>query len=547
MKRTVALKLALILAFALGQGRLFGANPASEGDEVFAAPRRLKIEIPPEGVAVLQQYQQVWRQRRPEGVNVAATVYDGDLIYTNVAIHLKGSFSFQPFDSKPSLTLNFDKSAPGQRFHGLTKIHLNNSVQDPSYLCEQLARELFNSLDVPSPRAGHALVTLNGRNLGLFVLVEGANKQFIKRHFPNAKGNLYDGGAGGEVNSALKVECGEDPNDRSDLKRLVQAMKEPDPAKRVARLEQVLDVQRFINFAATEAFTVHWDGYCLGGNNYRVFHDVSRDKMVFIPHGLDQLFGVSSSLNLSITPPFKGLVAKALFSVPDARQRYLQRLEELASQELRVTRLHERIDQLAARLQPALADEPQLLRQFEQAVENLKARIVQRATSVAQQLKNPKRPLQFAGEKPIVLSGWKFKSSLTQPASSSRRIDQNGDLLSISSRPTEGSGGWRTTVLLETGHYEFTGRAHTDGLSASSLKATNGVMLRVSGERSTKGLTVSDDWKALRYEFDVRGIEDVELICEFRGRGTGFFDVQSLRLARKSAETTALPRAAASE
>src|SRR4051812_41302183 len=287
MKPAVTVKAAWIFAFALAGTGCFAANPASEGDEVFSVPRRLKIEIPPEGVAVLQQYQQVWRQRRPERVNVPATVYDGKLIYTNVAIHLKGSFSFQPFDSKPSLTLNFDKLAPDQRFHGLTKIHLNNSVQDPSYLCEQLARELFNSLDVPSPRAGHAVVTLNGRDLGLFVLVEGANKQFIKRHFPNAKGNLYDGGAGGEVNSSLKVESGEDPDDRSDLKRLVQAMKEPDPAKRLARLEQVLDVQRFINFAATEAFMVHWDGYCLGGNNYRVFHDVSRDKMVFIPHGLD--------------------------------------------------------------------------------------------------------------------------------------------------------------------------------------------------------------------------------------------------------------------
>src|SRR4051812_31531112 len=241
MKPAVTVKAAWIFAFALAGTGCFAANPASEGDEVFSVPRRLKIEIPPEGVAVLQQYQQVWRQRRPERVNVPATVYDGKLIYTNVAIHLKGSFSFQPFDSKPSLTLNFDKLAPGQRFHGLTKIHLNNSVQDPSYLCEQLARELFISVGVPAPRAGHALVKLNDRNLGLYVLVEGANKQFVKRNFPNAtKGNLYDGGSGGDVTKALKADSGENPEDRSDLTNLVAAANERDVAKRLARLEKVL-------------------------------------------------------------------------------------------------------------------------------------------------------------------------------------------------------------------------------------------------------------------------------------------------------------------
>src|SRR5204862_3053488 len=129
----------------------------------------LRIEIPAEGMQVLRQYHQVWRQPRPERIDVRATVREAGRVYTNVAIHLKGSYTFQPIDAKPSLTLHFDKFAPGQRFHGLTKIHLNNSLQDPSYLCEMLARELFASVDVPSPRAGHAFVKLNGRASGLFV------------------------------------------------------------------------------------------------------------------------------------------------------------------------------------------------------------------------------------------------------------------------------------------------------------------------------------------------------------------------------------------
>src|SRR5436190_5834204 len=194
-----------------------------------------------------------------------------------------------------------------------------------------LARELFASVDVPSPRAGHAFVKLNGRASGLFVLIEGANKEFVKRNFPSTKGNLYDGGSGGDITKALKVDSGENREDRSDLTNLLNAAREPDLTRRLARLEQALDVQRFISFAATEAFIVHWDGYAIGGNNYRLFHDVSRDKMVFIPSGMDQLFGVSSSPTLSITPPFKGIVAKALFSVPEARRRYREEVEKFAT------------------------------------------------------------------------------------------------------------------------------------------------------------------------------------------------------------------------
>src|SRR3954468_16457710 len=241
------------------------AGVAETVDDAFAAVHRLQIEIAPEGTAVLQQYQQVWRQPRPERVDVQATVREGKGVYTNVAIHLKGSFSFQPLDAKPSLTLNFDKFAAGQRFHGLSKIHLNNSVQDDSYLCEQLGRELFQAQGVPSPRAGHALVRLNGRELGVFVMIEGANKQFVKRNFASTQGNLYDGGSGGEITSKLKVDSGEDPEDRSDLKKLAQAAREPDPTKRLERLGKVLNLDQFISFAATEAFLVHWDGYCLGG------------------------------------------------------------------------------------------------------------------------------------------------------------------------------------------------------------------------------------------------------------------------------------------
>jgi hypothetical protein len=492
---------------------------------------RIQIEIADDQMAILREYSQTWGQPRPERFDVRASIREGDRLYTNVAIHLKGSFTFQPIDAKPSLTLNFQKLAGGQHFHGLTKIHLNNSVQDPSYLCESLARELFDAAGVPSPRAGHALVKLNGRELGLFVLIEGANKQFVKRCFASAKGNLYDGGAGGDITKPLKVDCGDDADNRSDLTNLVKAAREPDPARRLAKLRQVLDVDRFLSFVATEVFLVHWDGYAMGPNNYRLFHDASRDKMVFLPHGLDQLFGVSSSLGLTITPHFNGLVAQALMSVPEGRRGYLDRLGNLFTNKFGVESLHGRVDHLAAQLRPALATDVQMLEEFDQAVAGLKARITQRVKNVARELEHPNQPLAFGTDKIAKLSGWRFKTGITQPASSSRTRQENRDLLQVLSRGTQSTGSWRTLVLLEDGHYEFTGRARTEGLAD---KKGSGVILRVSGEKSPKGISATNEWTVLSYEFDIRGIVDAELVCEFRGRqGSGLFDAGSLQLIRK--------------
>src|SRR6185369_12105576 len=220
-----------------------------------------------------------------------------------------------------------------------------------------------------------------------------------------------------------KVDSGDDPEDRSDLKNLAEATREPDPSRRLQRLQQLLNLDQFINFAATETFLVHWDGYSVGGNNYRLFHDVRRDKMIFIPHGMDQLFGVSRSLSMSITPPFKGLVAKALFSVPEARQRYLQRMAQLMTNEFRAEAIYARIDRLAEQMWPALS--PSQVSELEQAWSNLKARVAQRYVSVAQQLKNPRRPLNLTAGQSVRLSGWSFKTGITPGASGNRRVEQN--------------------------------------------------------------------------------------------------------------------------
>ncbi len=64
---------------------------------------------------------------------VKGTVGDERGAYQDVAIHLNGNYgTFQLLEGKPSVTFNFDKFAREQKFHGMDKLHLNNSMSDPS-------------------------------------------------------------------------------------------------------------------------------------------------------------------------------------------------------------------------------------------------------------------------------------------------------------------------------------------------------------------------------------------------------------------------------
>src|SRR5438876_5917473 len=69
-----------------------GEQPRAKapGDDLFAHALipRLRIEISPQGMAVLRSYEWDRSLNGQDRTNVLATVREGDEVYTNVAIHL---------------------------------------------------------------------------------------------------------------------------------------------------------------------------------------------------------------------------------------------------------------------------------------------------------------------------------------------------------------------------------------------------------------------------------------------------------------------------
>lgn len=385
-------------AFAQNRGgrNRYGRAPANLPEPVSTVPTniyRIHVQITDKDVETLRGYRwSGWGGQSQPRPKVRGWVREGITVYTNISLNLKGSAgSFRSIDDKPALTLRFSKYEKEQRFHGYTKISLNNSVQDPTYMNEILARELFEAAGVPVPGADHATVIVNGSDKNLYVLTEGFNKQFLRRYFKDVSGNLYDSGFLQDIDMPLDTNSGDHPDDRSDLKQLAEASVEPDAEKRWDQLSQILNMDLFITFLALEMMTCHWDGYAQNVNNYRVFHDMETDRIIFIPHGMDQMFGTrgrrASPRSPILPQQVKGIVAYGVLSTPIGQTRLLDRIAELRKNLFTEERLIKRVEELTQKIRPILeAYSPETARRHDSDVAYLKECIGERASSITEQL-----------------------------------------------------------------------------------------------------------------------------------------------------------------
>jgi spore coat protein CotH len=527
MLRTCFIAASLCLALgASGAGGTVENRKAGAGDAIFTnlVVREIWLTIEPEAVKRLQ---------RDPREYVPAGWREGANTFTNLGIHLKGTGSFRPLEQKPAFTVKFNKFVEGQNFYGLTKVSLNNCVQDLSYISESLCTELFRSMGVPAARVAHARVHLNGRYVGLYTLVEGLNKPFLRRNFSDSKGNLYEGHTK-DVTEVLDQDNGDDAS-QSDLKKVVEAAQAP-TAERWAKVGALIDVDRFISMLAGEVLMAHWDGYWLNRNNYCVYNDPATGRMTFIPHGLDNMFQLPT---MSWRPTMQGLLARAVLQTPQGQRAYRERFSELLTNHFRADQLANRVDAIAARLRPILeSDGPQTAKEWEVQVGILKAHIAERIGSVSQQLGALGVLVKFdvSGVAPV-RGSWHTNVD-TGMVVMTRGTEQKRPVLKIKHGDTSGLvASWRTRVALEGGRYRFRGRVKAEGLLPEG-SVNVGASLRISGIHPPFQVVKDTDWRVVEFDFDVLPpSDDVELICELSTvMGEVWFDLASMQLVRLRAD-----------
>lgn len=453
--------------------------------------------------------------------------------YKDVGVKCKGAAgSFRSIDDRPALTLNFDKYIKKQRFHAMDKIHLNNSVQDPTYLHEILCSDINLAAGVVATRATHARVWINNRDLGFYGFKEGFDKAFLKRHFADNDGNLYDGGFCQDIDGNMERDEGKGPDDKADVKALIAACREGDPAKRWEKLDALLDVDNFLSFMAIELMCCHWDGYCQNRNNYKFYFDPTSKKAYFFPHGMDQMFGDPNFGVLHVPGP---MVASAVMSNPEWRGRYRDRVNELLPMFNPPDKLHQRLDQIHARTRPVLAAiNANAANDHDNQLKGLKERLTNRAKNLVQQNATIEpRPLKFDANGVGKVAIWAPQKTTDATVMEDAPGGMKTLLIAVgpSNRAVDS---FRSKVLLQAGTYKFQARARVTDVVAIAEPSGMGAGLRISGGQRTNKLEGTTDWTNLEHEFVVTSAtQEVALVAELRAtKGKVWFDLNSLQIAK---------------
>lgn len=263
----------------------------------------------------------------------AAVTVDG-ITLENAGVRGKGFWgSINPV--RPSLKIKFDEFVQGQTLGETKRMTLNNNNQDFSRMRTCLAMRTFQKAGLPASDCSFAHVMVNGKDMGVYSLVEPIKKPFLRKHFADDEGNLYEAQlsdfAAELINSFERKTNGATAEDRSDLEAVMMAAEAGD-ADLLAELDAVIDLDAFFSYWAMEILVSHWDGYPGNRNNCYIYNDPTTGKFTFIPWGPDAAFSAKAeALRLnSVGPLFaNSALSKRLYDHPEGRALFIEKLAEL--------------------------------------------------------------------------------------------------------------------------------------------------------------------------------------------------------------------------
>ena len=378
LKAVCASALALFLVHGSATAVGDAGAPAGGGDLFGTNIVTLAVDIPPAELETLRHNSDSHRY-------VPCTVSTAGDTLTHVGIHCRGNPASELATGKPDLIVTFDKFVSKQRFHGQRRLVLQAAREDPSYVAAPIVCDMFRQAGVPAPRCGFAKVRLNGRDLGLYVLIEGVEKEFIRQHFGRVDGNLYDEGDPPDVTGRLEKARGRDRNDQSDVDTLAAVALLTDPGERWKQLQQRLDVDRFLTFTALEVLWWLSDSYSLDAKKFRLYHDPASDRFVFFPKNIEEVLRRTDG---PAVPACKGVVANAVLTTPEGNARYRATLARLLATTFEPDKVQARARALAATIRPAAVGQDEAAaRSFDDAVAKLCDAVSRRASRVASELK----------------------------------------------------------------------------------------------------------------------------------------------------------------
>lgn len=252
---------------------------------------------------------------------------------------------------KPSFSVRLDEFDENGDLHGLRKIILNSAVQDPSFFHQHFGSDLAIKAGLPAARTAHGLVTLNGVPLGIYVITESIDTEFLGRVFGsnNDQGNLYEGRKA-DFTEVAKMELKDEDDERfrDDLQALADVVLTTQPADIKSAVGARMDLDRFITAFAFETAINHFDGFAFNRNNYYLYNNPEDDRFVFIPHGMDRIVQLPLGEADTLGDEPEALLPQLILQNPELKAAFLAELTRIANEIWDLPSIFAEIDRVSA-------------------------------------------------------------------------------------------------------------------------------------------------------------------------------------------------------
>lgn len=188
----VVLVLTLVITILFMNGTALGIQTISQGlgyeNRIFDTSRVHTVDI------IMDDWDGFIETCENEEYAVCSIVIDGES-YKNVGIRAKGNTSLHQVSAmnsnRYSFKIEFDHYDSTKTYHGLDKLSLNNLIQDTTYMKDFLTYQMMGSFGVDAPLCSYVSITVNGKDWGLYLAVEGVEDAFLQRNYGNNYGELY--------------------------------------------------------------------------------------------------------------------------------------------------------------------------------------------------------------------------------------------------------------------------------------------------------------------------------------------------------------------
>ncbi|MCP4601762.1 MAG: hypothetical protein GY847_14805 [Proteobacteria bacterium] len=241
----------------------------------------------------------------------AAVVFE-DQSYDRAAIRYKGGYGTllscvneegDMLCPKLSIKLSFNEGENNEkgRFLGVRKLLFHACTRDSTCLRDRLSYGLFREMGIEACRVGHATLTINGENYGLYILIEYIDKEFLEDHFADPEGNLYKERWPLWDLDIFYIEgmrTNESAADVSHMLEFAEALAKTDDQNFARDISPFIDMDLMARYNAVDQVINNWDGiwkfYCeeemCGNHNFYMYDDPSSGRFIVIPWDHDNTF-----------------------------------------------------------------------------------------------------------------------------------------------------------------------------------------------------------------------------------------------------------------